>query len=438
MGIPIHGKGRRRRSYADYQPPRRHQGPRSDPFRIVFYILLIGAALWVYLNPDVVRNVFAAQFPKGSPVASTIGQPTATPTQSVDYAAQAKQSLDAGLLDDAIANYHKAGQAEPNNVEYPFQEARLLIYRAALEYGEQYDQTIQDAEDAANRAILADPSDARGHAILGKIKDWSDHPEAGLSELQRAVELDPDLAIAHSYMAEVLIDLDRWEQAQTTIDKAMELDPNSVDVRRDNGYILESLGDYASAQTQYEAALQLAPNLPNIKVALGRIYRVNGDFQSALDQFSDVESLYPNNALIAYEIGRTYETYVGDPNSAAEAYEHSVELDENFVSPWLRLGMLYYMQESYADSASAFEKVMELGVEDNVDVLYQLGLDYVNIGDCAKAIPMLTKARTLAENDDRILDAINNGFETCSEPTPTPRKTGGSNGSPAPSPTPAK
>ena len=59
MGIPIGGdkrNRRRRRSYADYKKATaRRTPPRSDPFRIVFYLVLIGVAFWVYRNADSLR-----------------------------------------------------------------------------------------------------------------------------------------------------------------------------------------------------------------------------------------------------------------------------------------------------------------------------------------------------------------------------------------------
>jgi tetratricopeptide (TPR) repeat protein len=417
VGLQIGGGRRKRRSYADYRAPVRGPIRRSDPFRVVFYLVVIAAGVWIITHPEIVTNRIQTEIEENAPEIS-LG-PTSTPTQQIDFAAEAKLAEGAGLLEDAIAAYHEAGAASPNTVEYPYEEARLLIYLAALQYGEQHDDTLIDALDAANRAILADPADARGYAILGKVKDWQGKPESGINDIQRALEIDPNLAVAHSYMAEVLIDLDRWDEAQNAAGKGMQLDPNSADVRRDYGYVMESLGDYATAQTHYEAALQLAPNNPALKMALGRIYRVNGLFDQALDQLFSIQTMYPQNALIPYELGRTYETYIGDPVSAIDSYEAATQLDSKFPSPLIRLGTLYFGQENYAEAITTFEKVIDLGIEDNVDVLYQLGLAYANTGDCAKAIPTLNQARTLAEEDERIIDLVNSGFETCSQPTPT-------------------
>ena len=65
---------------------------------------------------------------------------------------------------------------------------------------------------------------------------------------------------------------------------------------------------------------------------------------SRSNQLFAVESMSPNNALVMLEVGRTYETYVGDPNQALDYYERAVEVDEDFASAWLRIGVLRYVQ----------------------------------------------------------------------------------------------
>jgi tetratricopeptide (TPR) repeat protein len=421
LGIPLRGGRGKRRSYADYKAPARVAGPRTDPFRVVFYLIIIAGAVWVYLNRETVRTMLSAEMSRVAPEAAAPLGPTPTVTADpASYAGLADQAKRAGKLDEAIKYYREAGKVSPITLEFPLQEARLLLFRTALEYGETRDATLSQAVDAANRAILADLDSPAGYAILGKIKDWQGDTTGALNEIQRALEIDKDYPVGQSYLAEALVDLQRWDQAQVAIERAFQLNPNDVDIRRDYGYVLESLGDYASAVLQYEAAIQIEPNLPHLRLALGRAYRVTSRYDEALDQFYQVSALYPNNALVVFEQGRTYETYVGDIAQATEAYENAAQLDPDYAPPWVRLGTLYYFGGDALRAIEAFEKALDLGVKDNVDVIYQLGLSYVDQGDCPKAIPLLQQARVMAADDERILDLIAAGFETCSEPTPTP------------------
>lgn len=415
MGIPISGggKGRRRRSYADYKPPNRHRRPRNDPFRVIFYLALIAGTVWIYFNRDRVVKQFVSH-----PI-EVVERPTPTRTPTLDpteFVTQAQEAYLNGRLDEAIEYYRQAASYASNEVEYPFQMARLLLYRSGLEYGTQREVTLDEAYQAANRAILADPERPEGYAIIGKVLDWQGDPAKASSQILRALEIDENFAEGHAYLAEALVDRDLWDQATESIQRALELDPDNVDIRRDYAYVLEKLGDYAGAATQYEMAIQLHPNLPNLYMALGRVYRTPlvGRYYEALDQFFEVEALQPQNALIPFEIGLTYETYIGDPNTALGNYERAIDLDAEFVLPWIRIGAIRYFQGSYIQAVPALERALELGAE-NIEIYYQLGISYAQQGKCVEAMPYLREAQNRSQGDERILDIVQEGFDLCAD-----------------------
>lgn len=425
MGIPIKkGRGRRRRSYADYRPLGRRQGPRNDPFRIIFYLLLIAGAIWVYFNQDTVRAQLLGEPAQtaavsGSPRPSGVSPQQQAGQQLVEIIASAEQAYQQGRLLQAVDFYQQASELDPGNVQYYTEAARLLVFQSAMQYGQQRRDTLQQAVDFANSAITADPFNAAGYIILGKVYDWQDRPDQALSTILQGLEYDPDSAVGLSYYAEALVDLDRWDEATETIEKALTIAPDNVDVRRDYGYIMERLGDYAAAATQYEMALRLQPNLPYLHMALGRTYRELGRFTEAQDQFFAAQLIEPANALITFELARTYETYIGDLSTALDYYERTTEMDEGYAAAWVRIGTLHFFQENYSDAIIAFERALALEAS-STDLYYQLGLSYANQGRCDSAVRYLQEAQTRAQGDQRILDAVALGYEICSQPTPVP------------------
>lgn len=425
MGIKLGGP-RRRRSYADYKPPSRKQRPRSDPFRVIFYLAVIAGAVWVYLNASAIRSeVLTNLLPSlvaSRPVASTGPTPTAS-LQPDQLAAQAQQAYKAGDIPDAIDLYGRAAGALPNSVEYHFQVARLLVFQSALQTGQQHDATLKQALDAANKVILANPERPEGYAIYGKVLDWQGQADQAVSQISRALEIDKNYALGQSYMAEALVDLQRWDEAQKTIDQARSLDSKNPDILRDYGYILESLGDYAAAATQYQASLAIEPNQPYVKLALARADRSIGKYQDALDQLFATDTLAPKTPLIQFELGVTYETYVGDPNSAIKYYEQATVDDPNYAAPWLRLGTIYYGQAAYQQAIPAFEQAIQLGITDRPKVYIDLALAYALQSRCDQAILNLQKAEPLVKPDDtQSLDQIKQGYKLCPAVTPSPGK----------------
>jgi tetratricopeptide (TPR) repeat protein len=431
LGIPIRDKRRRRRrSYADYKPSRRKSRPRDDPFRIAFYLVLIAGCLWIYFNQGTVRGWLGEVVPEGqsaapAPRASAEDEPPEEPGEANspgELARQAEEAYLAGDLEEAIGLYREAAQGAPNTIDYPFQVARLLLFQSALQYGDQREATIEEAMEAANRAILADPERPEGYAIMGKALDWNDQPEEASNQLIRAIELDETYAVGQSYLAEALVDMDRWTQARETAEEALALAPENVDVRRDYAYILENLQEYAGAATQYEAAIRIHPKLAYLHVALGRTYRVLERYDEAFDAFFEAQTLELDNPLILFEIGLTYESFVGDPNSALEFYEQAVGVDEEYVSPWLRIATLRYYQGRYGEAIPAFERVLAQDV-DSTDLYYQLGLSYANLGQCSDALPHLREAELRIEDNEEVLAVVQEAIETCETPTPTPTPT---------------
>jgi tetratricopeptide (TPR) repeat protein len=434
LGIPIGGRGKRRkrrRSYADYKPSSRKSRPRDDPFRIAFYLVLIAGCLWIYFNQDTVHGWLGDVVPEGQqttqpPRAAAEEESAEGPGEAAlspeELARQAGEAYLAGDLDEAIDLYREASQDTPNTVEYPFQIARLLLFQSALQYGDQREATIEAAMEAANRAILANPERPEGYAIMGKVLDWSGQPEEASNQLIRAIELDETYAAGQSYLAEALVDLDRWTQARETAEEALALAPENVDVRRDYAYILENLMDYAGAATQYEAAIRIHPKLAYLYVAVGRTYRVLERYDEAFSAFFEAQTLAVDSAMVPFEIGLTYEAFIGDPNSAMEFYEQAVGLDEDYASPWLRIGTLRYYQGRYGEAIPAFERVLAQGVDSN-DLYYQLGLSYANLGQCSDALPHLREAELRTEDDEELLAVIEEAIETCQTPTPTPTPT---------------
>lgn len=436
MSISLKERRRRgkRRSYANWKPPGNH-GPRNDPFRIVFYLIAIGAGIWVYFNADLVRAELFGDEASGERATARSGggrrlQDSAATggggsTGNADeVVAQAEQAYQQGQLSEAIEYYREATELSPDDANNYVQIARLLIYESSITPGARSTELLQEAMEAADNAILVDPFDPAGFAIKGKVFDWQGRPDQASSMILQAIDINKDYGLAHAYLAEAYVDLTRWDQAEQAIEQAVALEPEHVDVRREYGYMFEMFGDYASAATQYEAAAQLHPRLVPVRVALARVYRELGKTDEALDQLFEAQTVNSTSPLVAYEIGRTYEVYLGNTESALEYYTRAADLDDTYGSPWVRMASLRYFEGRYADAIVAFERAIALDALPNA-LKYQVGLAYANENRCDTAVQYLEEAQALALEDELMMDAITSGFELCQQTPPeiTPEPT---------------
>lgn len=423
MGISLGGRGRR--SYANYRGNRRPRRRGSDPFRIIILLVLIGGVVWFYYNRD--------QFTIGAgdiqmPGVSLQPQPTASPTPELgQFVTMAEAAYADGDIALALENYQAAAELAPNNTDLHVATTRLLLLMSAMQYEQQRDDTLALALASAERAVLADPENARGYAIKAMALDWNGRAEEAAILAQQAVDIDPTYAEGHAYLAEAYVDLNRWDQAQIEIQAALELDAFNVDVRRNYAYVLESLGDYAGAAAQYEQALAINSNLAYLHMALGRVYRVLARTDAAVDSFTRVSSMQPDNPISYLEIGWTYHTVVGDPFSALEYMEQAVELDANYRLAWERMGTVHYVQGNWAEAITAMERAEALGGGEDVDVLLTLGIAHASLAECNDAATYLRRALAQAGDNERVESLVEEGFDLCADsgielvtPTPSP------------------
>ncbi|NDJ54845.1 MAG: tetratricopeptide repeat protein [Chloroflexi bacterium] len=421
MGIPLDTK-RRRRSYANYKPGRERRRPSNDPLRILIYLIIIGGSGWVLFNQETITPEIQQRVDNVSNTVRPTPRPTADPTE---VAIQAEEAYNSGNLQRAVELYGEAADIDPSNVEFHFQQARLLIFMSAMEYDPaERERLLEDAFQAANDAKFADATRPEGYAILGKAYDWAGDPERAITEINRAIDLDEEYALSYAYLAEAYVELDRWDQALETIETAISLDPDDPDIRRDFGWIYENFGDWFNASIQYELAIEGAPSLAYLRVALARTYRQEGRYNEALDQLFEAQELNPQNPVIAFQIGLTYESFIGNQESAIEAYQSATELDPNYGTPWFRLGEISYYRLDWPNAIEAHSQALELGV-DSVNIPWQLGISFVNEGRCSEALPFLRQ--TIGEIDafaeasrQAIVEQVNLALETCEQPTVVP------------------
>ena len=131
-----------------------------------------------------------------------------------------------------------------------------IVYNLMVEYGVMGpDEGYALSREAAERAILLDPLDARAHSVLGDVLFfWDRDYGGGLEALRRAAELDPSDATSRHWYASALMAKGRYSEAATEIRAARELEPLSRS-------IIVSQAMIALGQKQPENARQLLGQL---------------------------------------------------------------------------------------------------------------------------------------------------------------------------------
>lgn len=409
---------------------RRRQSSRWRIALLLFLLGVVGVVIWQF---DQIQPPLLA--------AMGIG-PTPTPPAYV-RANAGYEAYMAGDLETAIAEFRRAAQQEPDNVDYLFELARLLVFtkdeRAAL--GQ---DRIGQAISYAQQAIEAAPADPRGHAIMCKALDWDSRPEEAIPYCLEAIDRDPEFAESYGYLAEASADVKRWAQAQEYGRRAIDINPSSVDARRDYAYSLWVVGLYQEAIQQLDIAVRLHPNLTYLQFELAALYRATDNAPAAIAIYDRIRSQNPNNVRAYMELCTTY--FAEREDTYAQDYcEQAMELDPNYQPAYRQGGQVYYTRRNYESAIEAFETCACLAEGGDCDknpqtpdvpgngirpvqCWYLRGLAYYYLARCEFAVPILVQSLNLTA-EDSIKEIAYEGLRLCQEsgsvfewpgPTPTP------------------
>ena len=90
--------------------------------------------------------------------------------------------------------------------------------------------SIEQAEEAATRAVALDDSDPWAHWALGLVSLYTRRHDAAISEAERAIALNPNFAEAHVSLGEALYYSGRSEEALECFERGTALNPYFPDV----------------------------------------------------------------------------------------------------------------------------------------------------------------------------------------------------------------
>jgi tetratricopeptide (TPR) repeat protein len=386
---------------------------RSNPWRVILLLILIGAAL--YINQVVV------------PATPPLFIPTATPTRDPEsYISEADALFDSAKYTQAISAYEQAIQINPDKPTIYLSLARAQIYTSQFE----------DALENSERALILNNNNPLAHTLKAWSLDFlSDYTQAEAA-IKSALELDPDNAMAHAIYAEILMDKALTGQGDiNAIDKAAEesrtaltLDPNLMETRRARGYILWNTGNFAEAIQEYNAALTFNDKIADLHLALGYNYHFLGEYDQAVQSYLQAYALNPTDPIPPYEISRTYST-VGDFSQSVQYADQAVKTDPLNARLHGNLGVMYYKNNQLAESVEQLTIAIRGGILDDGDSIEGIPLNYGTVAEfyaiyglalaklqrCNEAVPIFQAIRSGVPEDEINVYNAEQGLILCQE-----------------------
>ncbi|HTU32215.1 MAG TPA: protein kinase [Candidatus Acidoferrum sp.] len=271
----------------------------------------------------------------------------------------------------------KGGSANP---------AAYQSYLTALGYIQRYDKTgnLDRAIAALNSAVNSDPSFALGYAEMAEAyrlkyavdpnQKWID---AAIVNCDKAVQLEPNLPAVYITLGRTQATVSHYDLALEEFQRALHLDPHNADAVQGLAGTYERMGRNSDAEATFKRAIALRPDYWDGYDSLGLFYDRQRRYQDAIEAFHHAVELTPDNAQVYSNLATVY-LDSGESKfipQAEEALRKSIALSPSYFA-YANLGIVYYNEKRYAESAATTEKALQFNDEnplvwDNLAIAYE-------------------------------------------------------------------
>ncbi len=193
--------------------------------------------------------------------------------------------VDANRLDDALADYTRAFELDPQNETACYNRGNTLYSL------ERYDEAVA----VETQAIQLNPKDADAYNTRGKAHAMLAHSDEALADFSKAIRLNPELAEAYFNRGCLYQDqLQKYKEAGLDYDAALRLDPEYGDAYVGRGDLLYTLERYDDALADYNKAIELDPQWAPAYLGRSAVYTALGDTRKAHADLTRARKLDPS------------------------------------------------------------------------------------------------------------------------------------------------
>ena len=281
-------------------------------------------------------------------------------------------------------------------------------------------------------------------ALFQQARDKLDNVEfeAAVPLLDQAIQKDPNFAMAYAYRAQsgggVALSRQNLDKALGLAEKVSPgekhwilateafVDGNAAKAKQEIDELLmlypqdkrvHSLAGlyYSNVQRDPKTALEHHTKAIAIDKTYAAAYNQIGYLQSGLGQYGEAEQAFKQYITLRPTFPNPYDSYAellmktGRYDESIAEYQKALEKDPGFVSACTGIGNNYVFKGDYAKARESYQRAFEQSpsVDGKTGALFWRTVSYVHEGKVDEALKSLEDARTFAEKENRIPNAIN-------------------------------
>jgi tetratricopeptide (TPR) repeat protein len=298
--------------------------------------------------------------------------PNSARSQAYYHFSRARLLDDQGQASQAIDEYKKALDLDPNN---------SLIYS---EMAESYlrNKQLREAADTAGKAISIDKDNIEAHKLLSTIylqiiSSASSQRPPSADTINGAIHEFEEIIRIDSTERQSFVMLGRLYQIKGDRDKAAEiyrkllgLEPDSEEGVTALSKLQMDSGNYKEASDLLEAFVKQHPESDTAFTALGEAYSEMQEYAKAAEAYRRAAELDPDDVEIKKQQAQAF--FLADNlDDAQKLYEQIAKAEPEDGLAFLRLGQIYRRQQKYDVSRQNLQKAAQ-AFPDSVEVQFNI------------------------------------------------------------------
>ncbi|NBC82252.1 MAG: tetratricopeptide repeat protein [Bacteroidetes bacterium] len=314
-----------------------------------------------------------------------------------DYYKTAQDFIEAQRFEDAIAQYSKAVELEPDYVDAYIERAQM--YKRLGDY--------KSAVDDYERAITFDDNEeefyywaAEAHYQLGNYDKALVHVKKCIEEKSRYLE-------AYILQTKIHVEQNDYNKALDAANEAVDLRKNEQTLYQ-RGLVYELLDKTIEAQADFDDAISKYNDYLPAHIAMSRINLKMDNTTKALHHADKAVELGPKSTA-AFEARSAVNAENLQYAAAIDDISKNILLDKN-NDKWYMVRGQYYMDfAQYMNAINDFTKAINIDKK-NANAYYKRAYAYEQIQNFEKAISDYEKLTALSEYDAKarkLLDQAN-------------------------------
>jgi len=218
---------------------------------------------------------------------------------------------------------------------------------------------LDEAIDAAHKALLLDPDDVQAHNNMGNALKEQTKFDAAIESYRKALTLKPDYVEAHNNMGVALRGQGKLDDAIAAFQKVLKLKPDYVGAQNNLGNALKDQGKLDDAIAAFQKVLKLKPDYAGAYYNLGNALKDQGKIDDALEAYLKALSLKPDYADAYNNMGNALEQK-GKLNEAETSYRKAIEINPNAANSYLSLSNVLSQFQKFKESHDNHVKALKL------------------------------------------------------------------------------